>query len=268
MNINEDMLDKLKYDQNGLIPAIVQDAVTGKVLMLAYMNRESLRKTLLTGKTCFYSRSRKKLWVKGETSGNIQKVKQILIDCDNDTLLVQVEQTGVACHTGSYSCFYSRSRKKLWVKGETSGNIQKVKQILIDCDNDTLLVQVEQKGVACHTGSYSCFYRDIDGKELSFQTGQSTDYLNILDELTEVFQDRKTNPKKGSYVCHLLASPGEKMPKKIAEEAAEVLIALKDKDREQIIYETADLLFHTLVALSYFDIPYQEILKELKSRRK
>lgn len=216
MNINEDMLDKLKYDQNGLIPAIVQDAVTGKVLMLAYMNRESLRKTLLTGQTCFYSRSRKKLWVKGETSGNIQKVKQILIDCDNDTLLVQVEQTGVACHTGSYSCFY----------------------------------------------------RDIDGKELSFQTGQSTDYLNILDELTEVFQDRKTNPKKGSYVCHLLASPGEKMPKKIAEEAAEVLIALKDKDREQIIYETADLLFHTLVALSYFDIPYQEILKELKSRRK
>jgi phosphoribosyl-ATP pyrophosphohydrolase/phosphoribosyl-AMP cyclohydrolase len=216
MNINKNMLDKLKYDQNGLIPAIVQDAVTGKVLMLAYMNRESLRKTLLTGKTCFYSRSRKKLWVKGETSGNIQKVKQILIDCDNDTLLVQVEQTGVACHTGSYSCFY----------------------------------------------------RDIDGKELSFQTGQSTDYLNILDELTEVFQDRKTNPKKGSYVCHLLASPGEKMPKKIAEEAAEVLIALKDKDREQIIYETADLLFHTLVALSYFDIPYQEILKELKSRRK
>ncbi|MDI9596361.1 MAG: bifunctional phosphoribosyl-AMP cyclohydrolase/phosphoribosyl-ATP diphosphatase HisIE [Atribacterota bacterium] len=216
MNINEDMLDKLKYDQNGLIPAIVQDAVTGKVLMLAYMNRESLRKTLLTGKTCFYSRSRKKLWVKGETSGNIQKVKQILIDCDNDTLLVQVEQTGVACHTGSYSCFY----------------------------------------------------RDIDGKELSFQTAQSTDYLNILDELTEVFQDRKINPKKDSYVCHLLASPGEKMPKKIVEEAAEVLIALKDKDREQIIYETADLLFHTLVALSYFDIPYQEILKELKSRRK
>jgi len=216
MNLNEEMLGKLKYNQDGLIPAIVQDIVNNKVLMLAYMNRESLEKTLQTGQTCFYSRSRKKLWTKGETSGNIQKVKQILIDCDDDTLLVQVEQTGVACHTGSYSCFY----------------------------------------------------RDIEGKELPCQIERPSEQLDILDELTNVFQDRKINPKKDSYVSHLFASPGEKMPKKIAEEAAEVLIALKDKDKKQIIYETADLLFHTLVALSYFDISYQDILKELKNRRK
>jgi len=216
MNLNNELIKKLKYNQEGLIPAIVQDASNGQVLMLAYMNRESLKKTLQTGQTCFFS----------------------------------------------------RSRKKLWVKGETSGNTQKVKKILIDCDNDTLLIQVEQKGVACHTGSYSCFYRDIEGEEVPCKEEKSGNQSNILDELMQVFEDRKRNPAPDSYVCHLLNSPGEKMPKKIAEEAAEVLIALKDGDKKQIIYETADLWFHTLVALSYFDIPYQLIFDELKSRRK
>ena len=97
--------EKLKYDERGLIPAIVQDAESGTVLMLAYMNLDSLRRTLASGQTCFYSRSRQKLWVKGETSGHIQKVKRITTDCDRDTLLVQVEQVGVACHEGTYSCF-------------------------------------------------------------------------------------------------------------------------------------------------------------------
>jgi phosphoribosyl-AMP cyclohydrolase / phosphoribosyl-ATP pyrophosphohydrolase len=165
------------------------------------------------------------------------------------------------------TCFFSRSRKKLWVKGETSGNTQKVKQILIDCDNDTLLIQVEQKGVACHTGSYSCFYRDIEGEEVPGKEEKSGNESNILDELMQVFEDRKRNPGSDSYVCRLMASPGEKMPKKIVEEAAEVLIALKDKDREQIVYETADLWFHTLVALFYHGIKYQDVLEELKRRR-
>ncbi len=98
-------LEKLKYDERGLIPAIVQDVKNGTVLMLAYMNLESLRRTLSSGQTCFYSRSRQRLWVKGETSGHIQKVKRIMTDCDQDTLLVQVEQVGVACHEGTYSCF-------------------------------------------------------------------------------------------------------------------------------------------------------------------
>jgi len=216
MNVNKELIEKLKYNQEGLIPAIVQDASNGQVLMLAYMNRESLKKTLQTGQTCFFS----------------------------------------------------RSRKKLWVKGETSGHTQKVKQILIDCDNDTLLIQVEQKGVACHTGSYSCFYRDIEDQEVPYKKEKPGNESNILDELMQVFEDRKRNPAPDSYVCHLLNSPGEKMPKKIAEEAAEVLIALKDGDKKQIIYETADLWFHTLVALSYFEIPYQLIFDELKSRRK
>ncbi len=97
--------EELKYDERGLIPAIIQDVKTGAVLMLAYMNLESLRRTLATGKTCFYSRSRQKLWVKGETSGHFQLVKEIRTDCDQDTLLIKVEQIGVACHEGTYSCF-------------------------------------------------------------------------------------------------------------------------------------------------------------------
>ena len=101
-------LPKLKFDQKGLIPAIVQDKKTGDVLMVAYMNKESLKITLKEKRTCFYSRSRKVLWRKGETSGNIQKVKEIYYDCDKDTLLIKVEQKGVACHTGEWSCFFTR----------------------------------------------------------------------------------------------------------------------------------------------------------------
>ncbi|MFO7891966.1 MAG: bifunctional phosphoribosyl-AMP cyclohydrolase/phosphoribosyl-ATP diphosphatase HisIE [bacterium] len=216
MKENEGLLGQLKYSQEGLIPAIIQDEDSNQVLMLAYMNKESLKKTLQSGKTCFYS----------------------------------------------------RSRNKLWFKGETSGHTQKVKQILVDCDSDTLLIKVEQKGTACHTGSYSCFYRDIEGKEVSFSKEQLKNKVGILNELMQVFEGRKKNFQPDSYVCKLLASPGEKMPKKIAEEAAEVLIALKDQDKKQIIYETADLWFHTLVALSYYGISYQSILEELKRRRK
>jgi len=105
MKVDTEVIAKLKYDQNGLIPAIIQDVQSGTVLMLAYMNQESLRRTLEEGRTCFYSRGRQELWAKGETSGHIQKVAGIYFDCDSDTLLVQVQQTGVACHEGSFSCF-------------------------------------------------------------------------------------------------------------------------------------------------------------------
>lgn len=103
------MIEDIKFDERGLVPAIIQDELSGQVLMMAYMNKESLQKTMETGRTCFYSRSRQELWMKGETSGHVQKVKQILYDCDGDTLLIMVEQTGAACHTGHYSCFYRDS---------------------------------------------------------------------------------------------------------------------------------------------------------------
>jgi phosphoribosyl-ATP pyrophosphohydrolase/phosphoribosyl-AMP cyclohydrolase len=106
------MIENVKFDENGLVPAIIQDEKSGQVLMMAYMNQESLEKTLATGRTCFFSRSRQELWMKGETSGHVQKVKQILYDCDGDTLLIKVEQTGAACHTGHYSCFYRDAEGK------------------------------------------------------------------------------------------------------------------------------------------------------------
>lgn len=218
MKIDKNKLASLKFDEAGLIPAIIQDEVTGQVLMLAYMNKTSLMKTLQSGETCFYS----------------------------------------------------RHRQKLWKKGETSGNTQKVKAIFLDCDNDTLLVQVEQKGVACHTGHYSCFFRNLQSKQIdSTEPEHKTSFFrNIFSVLQEIMEDRKNNPRKDSYVCQLMADPGEKIPKKIGEEATEVVIALKDQDKEQIIYETADLWFHTLVALSYHNISYQRIFAELARRRK
>lgn len=104
------MIDKIKFDERGLVPAIIQDHQNGRVLMMAYMNAEALQKTLETGRTWFYSRSRQSLWMKGETSGHVQAVKEILFDCDEDTLLIKVEQTGSACHTGHYSCFYRNEK--------------------------------------------------------------------------------------------------------------------------------------------------------------
>ena len=104
--MTDDFLDSLKYDSNGLVPAVVQDDESGEVLMVGYMNREAVRRTLTTGRTCFWSRSRQEFWVKGETSGHIQEVKSVRVDCDKDCLLVKVEQTGAACHTGYRSCFF------------------------------------------------------------------------------------------------------------------------------------------------------------------
>ncbi|MBC7320819.1 bifunctional phosphoribosyl-AMP cyclohydrolase/phosphoribosyl-ATP diphosphatase HisIE [bacterium] len=219
MRINKEILERLNYNEEGLIPAIVQDISNGQVLMLAYMNKSSLQKTLQSGQTFFYSRSRKRLWRKGETSGHTQRVKEIIVDCDYDTLLVKVEQKGVACHTGNYSCFF----RGLYDKSDNFSDFQKQEQ-----DSD----------------------------------------INILDELAGVLEERKKEYIPNSYVCSLMHSPENKMPKKIAEEAAEVIIAIKDKDKKQIIYEMADLWFHTLVALAYYDIPYQDILDELKKRRK
>ena len=203
------MFENIKYDSNGLIPAIIQDFVTGEVLMLAYMNEESLKKTMETMTTHFYS----------------------------------------------------RSRKELWNKGSTSGNYQYVKEISLDCDYDTVLVKVDQKGVACHTGNKSCFFNKVQG---------SSENLNytILLKLVEIIKDRRLNPKEGSYTNYLFDKGIDKMLKKIGEESAEVIIAAKNSDPKETIYEMADLFFHSLVLLNEKDIDINEIFKELKSRYK
>jgi len=235
-----EILSQIKFNKEGLIPVIIQDAKTNQVLMLAYMNRESLEKTLEEGRTCFYSRSRRELWFKGSTSGNTQLVKKIVLDCDNDTLLVLVEQKGVACHTGSYSCFFKE------IKGD------KIEEINVEPSR--LLRKEQAERIKCPQGESRGEQLEIDSK--------------IINEIYQVIQDRKLNYKSDSYVCKLLANSESLLPKKIGEEAAEVIIALKDKDKDAIIHEVADLWFHTLVALGSCNISPQDVFKELKKRRK
>ncbi len=235
-----EILNQIKFNKEGLIPVIIQDKETKQVLMLAYMNRESLEKTLEEGRTCFYSRSRRELWFKGSTSGNTQLVKKIVLDCDNDTLLVLVEQKGVACHTGNYSCFFKE------IKGD------KIEEIKLE---SPIYLQKEQaEKIKSSQGESRGERLEVDSE--------------IIDEIYKVIKDRKLNYKNDSYVCKLLANSEDMLPKKIGEEATEVIIALKDKDKDAIIYEVADLWFHTLVALGSCNISPQEIFEELKKRRK
>jgi len=215
------MIDGLKYDQNGLIPAIIQDCNSGQVLMMAYMNREALNKTLETRRTCFWSRSRQELWVKGETSGHIQTVKEIRYDCDQDTLLVLVDQVGPACHTGHQSCFFRNEQ------GE------EVEPAAVDMDH---------------------VYESIAGP-------------GILYELCEVIKERQTKRPEGSYTTYLFEKGLDKILKKVGEESAEVIIAAKNRDKGEVVYETADLLYHLMVLLVEQGVDLSDIFLELKSRR-
>ncbi|MGL5271399.1 MAG: bifunctional phosphoribosyl-AMP cyclohydrolase/phosphoribosyl-ATP diphosphatase HisIE [Selenomonadaceae bacterium] len=210
----------IKFDEKGLVPAVVQEE-NGQVLMLAYMNEQSLQKTIETGYTCFYSRSRQELWEKGATSGNRQQVKEISYDCDGDTLLVRVHQTGVACHTGTYSCFSGRQL------GERK------KQVML-VENDAAADKLPAK---------------------------------ILNELYAVIQERKLNPVEGSYTNYLFDKGQDKILKKIGEEATETVIASKNNDKEEILYEMGDLWYHCLVLLAYHNISPDELFGELMNRR-
>lgn len=190
-------------EEQKLIPVIAQDIRNNNVLMLAYANDESLELTKKTG----------------------------------------------------YMHYWSRSRNRIWKKGESSGHVQKVFQLLYDCDRDTVLARVEQEGPACHTGTYSCFSKE------------PIDQADIISQLWKVFQERKDNPDEKSYTCKLFKDHN-KMLKKLAEESAEVIMAVKEDDREQIIYETADLLYHLFVMLFEKGITMDEVLNELQVRRK
>lgn len=212
----------LRFDVNGLVPAIAQDAENGQVLMLAYMNAEAVSRTLETGLAHYYSRSRQRIWRKGEESGHVQRVRAILYDCDEDALLLRVDQVVAACHTGNRSCFYRE------------------------------LPSSSQSGVGAADRRF-----DPD----SVYSG-----LGILAEVYGVILDRKVKRPAGSYVASLFAGGVDQILKKIGEESAEVLSASKDADRAQVIYETADLWFHTLVLLAHHDIRPEEIAQELGRR--
>ena len=199
-------INALKFDEKGLIPAIVVDAWTKKVLTLAYMNRESLEISLEKGLTCFYSRSRQELWLKGETSGNYQHIVSITADCDNDALVVVVEKDGPACHTGTDSCFTKE------------------------------LYQSEDKHEFTVNGLY------------------------------ELLQGRKNDMPEGSYTTYLFSKGTDKILKKIGEECTEVIIAGKADDKAETVYELADLMYHAMVLMCEMGISVEDVHCELASR--
>lgn len=222
----EFIIDKIAWHKSPLIPTIAQDSTTKQVLMLAYSNKESLSLSL---------------------------------------------KSGVA-H------YFSRSKNRLWQKGEESGNVQKISEIYIDCDNDTILFLVNQRGNACHTGNVSCFFKKVDLESLALDLGKSLDLAqknpyHIIDTLYHILQERKTAPKDKSYTASLYAKGENTICKKIIEESGEVTFAIKDYVRESsdstadaLIYESADLIYHLLVGLSYCDISPDRVMSELKRR--
>ena len=200
-------IKNLKYNADGLIPAIITDEADGAVLMLGYMNEESLGITLEKKKVCFFSRSRQKLWLKGETSGNFLNLVSIKTDCDADTLLITAKPDGPTCHTGARSCFFED------------------------------------------------IYEDEDAEEAF-----------CLDDLMKLIEGRKTNPKEGSYTTYLFEKGIDKILKKVGEECTEVIIAGKGGDRAEAIFEIADLTYHIMVMMTEMGISIDEVRAELASR--
>ena len=199
-------IDKLKFDEKGLIPAVVVDAVTKKVLTVAYMNKESLEIAMEKGLTCFWSRSRQELWLKGETSGNYQHIVSITADCDGDALVVMVEKEGPACHLGTDSCFTNT----LW-------------------ESDKL-------------------------QEFSLQG------------LYDMLVGRNEQRPEGSYTTYLFEKGIDKILKKVGEECTEVIIAGKADDKKETVYELADLAYHAMVLMVQMGITVEDVHKELASR--
>lgn len=202
--------DHLKWDEHGLVPAIVQDAVSKEVLMLAYMNKTSLQRTIETGETWFWSRSRQELWHKGATSGHTQRVKQLHFDCDNDTILVLVDPQGPACHTGQYSCF---------------------------------------------------------DQQMGEQDKQPTgDVHTILSTLESIIAKREAERPEGAYTTYLFEQGRDKILKKVGEETAEVIIAAKNEDNDELRCEASDLIYHLMVLLRERGLPLRDVLSELVKR--
>ena len=220
-------IDELKFDSNGLIPAVLVDDATGKVLMVAWMNEESLKATIERKLACFWSRSRQELWVKGETSGNYQHVVSITADCDADTLLVRVNPDGPACHLGTESCF------------------------------EQPLFIAEAKTPA---GGPEIASEAAGAEELASTSEWS------LEGLMELLKGRRENPKEGSYTNYLFDKGIDKILKKVGEESTEVIIAAHANDRAETIYEISDLVYHVLVLMVEQGIEIDDIRAELASR--
>lgn len=205
-------IQDLKWDERGLIPAVVQDALSGEVLTVAYVSRESLEETSKLGETVFFSRSRQELWHKGATSGNTQQVVSIMADCDKDALVIRVQPKGPACHTGARTCFF-----------------EKIEDFSPD-----------------------------EGRSLGL----------VLAELESLIAERRAKRPEGSYTATLFDKGLKKMLQKVGEESAEIIIAAMAGSRPETVRETSDLLYHLMVVLREMDIPLDDVAAELKSRKK
>ena len=209
----EELINTLKFDASGLIPAVVQNIETNEVLMVAYMNADTIKQTLETGR----------------------------------------------------ATFWSRSRQEVWVKGDTSGNYMYVKEVRVDCDCDCLVVLVNPAGPACHTGNRSCFFRKIEDGKLVEDAKEQTK-TDVFAREQAVVMDRKEHPEEGSYTNYLFDKGEDKILKKVGEEAAEVVIAGKNRDKDEISYETADLIYHLTVMLVDNGMTLEDIYKEMERR--
>ncbi len=211
-----EQLNKIDWQKmDNLIPVITQDATTNEVLMLAYMNQEALELTIKT----------------------------------------------------NYAHYFSRSKQRIWKKGESSNHLQEIVEILVDCDNDTLLLKVNQEGVACHTGRKSCFFTNLNtNKTISDVQIDTSSAYGIIDTLYHVIQEKKNDDPTKSYTAKLLQGKQNSMLKKIVEESGEFTFAIKDNDTEEIIYEAADITYHVLVALASKNISPDRVKQELARR--
>lgn len=213
------LIDKIAWDKlGGLIPAITQDIKTGNILMQAFINKEALELTLTTNNVHYFSRSKNRVWEKGEKSGHKQKVIEIFLDCDLDSILIKVEQIGVACHTGNSTCFFNKINKDKTIE-ETQSNKLNVSEI-----------------------------------------------YDVFDTLFDKIKSKKNDDPNISYTALLHNKGANSIGKKIVEEAAELSFAIKDMDTKEIIYESADLLYHTLVGLSFSNVSLDEVRTELLRR--
>ncbi|WP_035588964.1 bifunctional phosphoribosyl-AMP cyclohydrolase/phosphoribosyl-ATP diphosphatase HisIE [Hippea jasoniae] len=219
----ENFLNMLKFDNRGLIPVIVVDFYNNEVLMLAWANKEAVKKTIETGFAHYFSRSRQKLWKKGETSGHTQKIKRILFDCDEDTLMYVVEQKGAACHTNHRSCFFREYYR---------GSIREIAPVI---EGDDIIYDLEEKH-------------------------------DILRKIYNLLLERKQTLPQNSYTATLFKTGDDKILKKVAEETAEVIIAAKNNEKSEIVYEAADLIFHLLVLFAQKELPPEAVLEELSRR--
>ena len=245
---NMQWLDEVKFNEQGLVPAIAQHHQTGRVLMVAWMNREALALTAEKNQAVYFSRSRQKLWHKGEESGHFQTVHEIRLDCDADVIVLQIKQHGgIACHTGRESCFYRKLTTNGWEI--VDAQIKDPNQI------------------------YGAKTTNPHTRAMNASTAQS-EQVEVLNYLGKMMAERKASDPESSYVAKLYQKGLNKILEKMGEESIETIIAAKDfksekseDNKNDLIYEVADLWFHTIVMLGYFDIEPQVVLNELARRQ-